>query len=222
MVVSEWELVIRLFISIACGFLIGNERKSRSKEAGIRTHIIICLGSCLMMIVSKYGFADLTFVDGAKFDPARIAAQVVSGIGFLGAGMIMIKRQTISGLTTAAGMWATSGVGLAIGAGLYVLGIGTAACIVLVQWIFHLEFTRPQYHEVDVLTIEVEADKISLISTYLEKKNIRYTDLKVDRLNNNLVCCELQVTITNNVEREAILMMINTDDAIKKVEVTEG
>ncbi|MBR3840004.1 MAG: MgtC/SapB family protein [Erysipelotrichales bacterium] len=222
MIVSEFDLVLRLVISIGCGMLIGNERKNRSKEAGIRTHIIICLGSCLMMIVSKYGFSDLIFADGAKYDPARIAAQVVSGIGFLGAGMILVKRQTISGLTTAAGMWATSGVGIAIGSGLLKLGIGTAACIVVVQWIFHLEFTRPQYHEVDVLNVVVEADKISLISTYLEKKSIRYEDLRVERLDNHLVCCELHVTITNNAEREAILMMITADEAIKKVEVVEG
>ena len=142
MVVTEYDLIFRLLLSIACGMLIGNERKNRSKEAGIRTHIIICLGSCLMMIISKYGFSDLVYVDGAKFDPARIAAQVVSGIGFLGAGMILVKRQTISGLTTAAGMWATSGVGIAIGSGLWKLGVGTAVCIVLVQWIFHLEITN--------------------------------------------------------------------------------
>lgn len=222
MIVSEMELLFRLVISIFCGLAIGYERKNRLKEAGIRTHIIICIGSCLIMIVSKYGFMDLLALEAIKIDPARLAAQVVSGIGFLGAGMILVKKQTISGLTTAAGMWATSGVGLAIGAGMYALGIGTALCIILVQVIFHLEFTRPQYHEINLLSVTIEADKINLLSTYLEKKDIRYEAMNVHRVDNTLVCCELHVTINNNVEREALLMMINTDPAIKRVEITEG
>ena len=107
----EQELIylLRLVISAVLGFAIGFERKARYKEAGVRTHTIVTVGSCIIMLVSKYGF------EGA--DSARVAAQIVSGIGFIGAGMIVYKRQAIQGLTTAAGIWTTAGVGMAVGAG---------------------------------------------------------------------------------------------------------
>ena len=106
---TQFELVLflRLFISVLLGVLIGFERTNRYKEAGIRTHAIVALGSCLLMILSKYGFPDV-----AQADHSRIAAQVVTGIGFLGAGMILVRKNTVSGLTTAAGIWTTSAVGM--------------------------------------------------------------------------------------------------------------
>ena len=108
--VLSW--VVRILIASLCGFIIGFERKSRSKEAGIRTHAIVCMASALMIIVSKYAFSDMATATGAKdADPARIAAQVVSGIGFLGAGIIFVRRDILHGLTTAAGIWATAGIG---------------------------------------------------------------------------------------------------------------
>ena len=216
---NQWELILRLLLAIVCGFIVGQERKNRSKEAGIRTHIIICLGSALIMIISKYGFSDL---DASRFDPARMASQVVSGIGFLGAGMIIVRRQTISGLTTAAGMWATSGVGLAIGAGMYVLGIAAALGIVLVQIIFHMEFVRQQYHEVDTLVVEVDKDHMSAISTYLEMKSIRYGDMRIERLDDKYIRVEMEVQLATASQKEAILMMIHSSDAIAKVEVQES
>lgn len=137
------EFVLRIVLSAFCGAVFGIERSKRFKEAGIRTHIIVCCAAALMMIVSKYGFADLSSPDGSFFsgtrgaDPARIAAQVVSGISFLGAGMIFKTGSSIKGLTTAAGIWATAGVGLAIGAGMYFLGIIVTILIFAFQFTFH-------------------------------------------------------------------------------------
>ena len=105
------------------------EREYRAKEAGYRTHFLVALGSALMMIVSQYGFTAVLETDLVRLDPSRIAAQVVSGIGFIGAGTIILQ-QIVRGLTTAAGIWATSGIGLAIGAGMYGIGI-TATIFVL-------------------------------------------------------------------------------------------
>lgn len=139
---QQWSYVFRMIIAGCCGFVIGLERKNRSKEAGVRTHAVVACASALMMVISKYGFADtaanIAGMRGA--DGARIAAQVVSGIGFLGAGMIFVHKNTITGLTTAAGVWATAGVGLAIGAGMYVVGICAAFIIVLTQIILHGNF----------------------------------------------------------------------------------
>ena len=134
--------ILRMIVACACGVMIGLERRNRSKEAGVRTHCVVACASALMMIISKYGFADTVIgengVRGA--DGARIAAQVVSGIGFLGAGMIFVHRNMITGLTTAAGIWATSGVGLAIGAGMYVVGITAPVIIIAAQILLHKNF----------------------------------------------------------------------------------
>lgn len=132
------EFLLRLLLSAALGALVGLERSKRQKEAGIRTHCIIACTSALFMIVSKYAFMDCGAVDGLRgADPARIAAQVVSGISFLGAGVIFKNGNSIRGLTTAAGMWGTSAVGMAVGAGMYWLGLCEAAVLVAIQVILH-------------------------------------------------------------------------------------
>lgn len=120
-----WEFVLRLFVAGILGAVIGFDREYRAKEAGTRTHFLVSLGSALIMIVSQWGFQDVVGAAGGvvKLDPSRVAAQVVSGIGFIGAGTIMMQKQFVRGLTTATGVWAVSGIGLAIGGGLYILGI---------------------------------------------------------------------------------------------------
>lgn len=126
-----WDFALRLFVAGAMGILIGLEREYRAKEAGYRTHFLVALGSALMMIVSQYGFMDVLKTDLIRVDPSRIAAQVVSGIGFIGAGTIILQKQIVRGLTTAAGIWATSGIGLAVGAGMYAIGIAATLLVLL-------------------------------------------------------------------------------------------
>lgn len=127
----DWILLLDLLLSVILGFLIGYERKLRSKEAGIRTHTIVCFGAALMMVISKHAF------DGSA-DSARVAAQIVSGVGFLGAGMIVYRQHEVHGLTTAAGVWATAGIGMACGAEQYILAAGATLILVFVQAILHL------------------------------------------------------------------------------------
>lgn len=134
---------VRILIAAACGMLIGLERGKRFKGAGPRTHIIVCCAAAMFMIVSKYGFADLAMPDNTFFngtrgaDPARIAAQVVSGISFLGAGVIYRNTGVVRGLTTAAGIWATASIGIAIGSGLIGLGVVFTLIITISQVIMH-------------------------------------------------------------------------------------
>jgi len=130
---EELRILLDLLLSVVLGFAIGFERKIRSKEAGIRTHTIVYMGSALMMIVSKYAF-------GNNADTARVAAQIVTGIGFLGAGIIVYKRHEVRGLTTAAGVWATAGVGMACGGRLYIIAIGATLLMIAAQLLFHLHF----------------------------------------------------------------------------------
>ena len=120
----EWNFILRIFIAGLLGGLIGLEREFRAKETGVRTHFIVALGSALFMIISQYAF-------DAPFDHARVAAQVVSGIGFIGAGLIIFQKNVIHGLTTAAGLWVTAAIGIACGVGRYDLAIVTTVMVLI-------------------------------------------------------------------------------------------
>lgn len=138
----DLHYIFRIIVAGICGIIIGYERKNRAKEAGLRTHCIVACASALMMVVSKYAFFDLVTgnlypgVD-IRLDPSRVAQGIVSGVGFLGAGMIFVRKNSIKGLTTAAGVWATAGIGMAIGGGMYVVGLLSTAIILFVQIILH-------------------------------------------------------------------------------------
>ena len=119
------DFMLRLLVAGILGAIIGLDREYRAKEAGYRTHFLVSLGSALIMIVSQYGFQEIIKENSVTLDPSRVAAQVVSGIGFIGAGTIILQKQIVRGLTTAAGIWATAGIGLAVGAGIYAIGIAT-------------------------------------------------------------------------------------------------
>jgi putative Mg2+ transporter-C (MgtC) family protein len=117
-VLSNWEILERLLIAAALGSLVGFECERLLWAAGIRTHMLVCVGACLFMIVSAYGFSASTS-EHVVLDPSRVAAQVVSGIGFLGAGAILARGEVVKGLTTAASIWTVAAIGLACGGGLY-------------------------------------------------------------------------------------------------------
>ena len=131
------QFIIRLAVAGLLGALIGLAREYRAKEAGTRTHFLVSLGSALIIIVSQWGFGDVVGHPGSGLDPSRVAAQVVSGISFIGLAVIYRNGSTLKGLTTAAGIWATAGIGLAIGAGMYPIGIATTIIIILMQTIMH-------------------------------------------------------------------------------------
>lgn len=131
-----WDFILRLFLAGIFGAAVGIEREYRAKEAGFRTHFLVAVGSALMMIVSKYGFDDV--VDGitVRLDPSRIAGQVITGIGFIGAGTIILRKQMVRGLTTAAGIFATAGIGLAVGSGMYWLALVTTVLVLIGMEVF--------------------------------------------------------------------------------------
>ena len=131
-----WELVGRLLLAGVLGAAIGLDREYRAKEAGFRTHFLVSLGSALFMVVSQYGFSEALGRENVSLDVSRVAAQVVSGIGFLGAGTIIFQKQFVRGLTTAAGLWATAGIGLAVGGGMYALAVLTLVGLELLTLLF--------------------------------------------------------------------------------------
>jgi putative Mg2+ transporter-C (MgtC) family protein len=130
---AHQEIVLRLFVAAILGAAVGLERERLEWVAGLRTHMLVCLGAALVMIVSAYGFNEVISAYRVVLDPSRVAAQVVSGIGFLGAGTILfLRQQVIRGLTTAASLWAVAAVGLAVGGGLYLAAMTTTALIVVI------------------------------------------------------------------------------------------
>ena len=131
-ILTQGDYLLRVLVGALCGMVIGYERESRLKMAGIRTHTIIAMAASLMVVVSKYGF-----FDSVQFDASRVAASVVSALGFLGAGIILNRKNGISGVTTAAGTWATLGIGMTIGAGMWTLGIGSTLMLLIFQYLFH-------------------------------------------------------------------------------------
>ena len=152
------NLIFRILVSCFCGIAIGFERKNRAKEAGVRTHCIVACASALMMIISKYGFYDLlqsAVSEGAdvRLDPSRLAQGIVTGVGFLGAGMIYIQRGSIRGLTTASGIWATCGIGMAIGSGMYIIGLATTVIVLLIQFVLHQKTRFMTQHKIRSFTV---------------------------------------------------------------------
>jgi putative Mg2+ transporter-C (MgtC) family protein len=130
--IGNFELISRLVLAAALGSVIGFERERLSWAAGLRTHMLVCVGSTLIMIVSAFGFADVLGNQHVVLDPSRIAAQVVSGIGFLGAGSILLRGEIIRGLTTAASLWSVAAIGLAVGGGLYTASIAATIIILII------------------------------------------------------------------------------------------
>lgn len=178
--INELWLLVDLLLAALLGFCIGLERKFRAKEAGIRTHTIVCVGAALMMVISKHAF-------GSDADSARVAAQIVAGIGFLGAGMIVYKKNEVRGLTTAAGVWTTAGVGMACGGGLYILAIGATSVLIFVQWLMHRNIPLFRHKKIFIIRIVF----IQKTDEREQVKNIfgtdRYNGLVVERKEEGLI-----------------------------------
>ena len=140
------EFILRIFIAAMLGGAIGLEREYRAKEAGFRTHFLVGLGSGLFMILSAHGFDDVTITEATRHDVSRIAAQVVSGIGFIGAGCIIFQKHAVRGLTTAAGLWVTAAIGMAAGAGMHAVAASATlmvlVCLELMNFLHHRVFRR--------------------------------------------------------------------------------
>lgn len=144
-----WEFILRIFVAALLGGAIGLEREYRAKEAGLRTHFLVALGSAVFMIVSAYGFDGVMNTPEHRWDVSRVAAQVVSGIGFIGAGTIIFHKSenVVRGLTTAAGLWVTAAIGLACGGGMYVLSIASTVLVLVGLEAFNFVLRRIDKHK---------------------------------------------------------------------------
>lgn len=159
----DWQMMARLLVAALLGSVIGADRERLSWAAGLRTHMLVSVGACLIMIVSAYGFAEIIKTPHVVLDPSRVAAQVVSGIGFLGAGSILLRGEVVRGLTTAASLWTVAAIGLAVGGGLYVEAVAaTVVIMIILAGIKPLEERVRQRHKSHELAIETEQDGLSI------------------------------------------------------------
>ncbi|MDO4532031.1 MAG: MgtC/SapB family protein, partial [Bacillota bacterium] len=194
--IYDLEYLLRMVIAALCGGIIGYERSRRRKEAGLRTHIIVAVGSALLMIVSKYGFMDVLEIPGMRVDAARIASNVITGISFLGAGVIFIREASIKGLTTAAGLWAMAGVGLAIGAGMYSVGIFATLLVMLIQIFTHgsLQKLDGPVYETYVITYRESPNGLEALKTKLQQHHILVHHVQMEKLEDGGIRVELEVS----------------------------
>lgn len=209
--------LLRLVISCICGITIGFERKNRSKEAGIRTHCIVACASALMMIISKYGFYDLItqVAEGVdiRLDPSRMAQGIVTGVGFLGAGMIYIQRGSIRGLTTASGIWATSGIGMAIGSGMYFIGIAATVVILFLQIFLHGKHRFMTQHKARTLKIYgIEKPEFQdYVKSKLAEVNVSISEVSIRRNEDKSFDYTFYLDMPGEVREETIINKFDRD-----------
>ena len=180
-----WNFVLRLCLASVLGLAIGFEREMHAKEAGVKTHLLVAMGSCLFMILSIYGFEGFYDKDHTSFDPSRIAAQVVTGIGFLGADTIIFRKNIIRGLTTAAGLWVTCAIGLACGCGFYYIAM--AATVLVLISIFLANFFLKKYSEkyTSITFIADCQNDISLLFDKLKNDGIVIKNYSMQQITDN-------------------------------------
>lgn len=213
----EVNLIFRMLVACVCGVIIGYERKNRAKEAGVRTHCIVACTSAMMMIISKYGFFDLVsgnYFPGAdiKLDPSRMAAGIVTGIGFLGSGMIYIQRGAMKGLTTSAGVWATLGIGMAFGAGMYIIGIAATVLVLLTQFLFHSNGSKfTVIHKSKTLKIYGVSEEHfqKRVEEELKEMSISVSDVSITKNFDNEFDYSFYLDIPNNINEEELMRKFN-------------
>lgn len=200
-----WTFILRLSLATLLGAVIGVEREYHAKEAGIRTHLLVALGACLFMIISVYGFDFMLDHEHVSFDPSRIASQVVTGIGFIGAGTIILQKQMVRGLTTAAGLWVTAAIGLACGNGMYLVAIVTTAIVLLSLGLInvylpyfsqkehHIMFLAEDYAVMTEILERLRQEKITVLN-YEMHKSAEENDGKM------LVTLEIRMKRYDNVK----------------------
>ena len=210
--INNFDLLVRLGLACVIGGIIGLERENLNRPAGFRTHILVCVGSALIMIISIYGFA------GA--DPSRLAAQVVSGIGFLGAGTIIREGASVTGLTTAASLWAVSGIGLAVGAGMYIAALVAAGLIwvTLVSfWRIEQTFLSKRRHRYLNLIMADQPGQVGKIGTVLGSMNVHIKNIQLKRLSDKRLSVKLFVKLSSASCIEEVLESLESVDGIYKV-----
>lgn len=223
---TELDWLLRIVVAALCGGVIGYERAIQRKSAGVRTHIVVAIASALFMIVSKYGFNDILNMHDIALDPSRIAAQIVTGISFIGAGTILVRKEQISGLTTAAGVWATAAIGMAIGAGMYFMGILSTALLFLIQMLFHDDVIISKITPHIRFNIQIEAANtphiLSRIQKELENSHVENISIKILDVSEKWIVFYVDGVINNKIDENQIIMSLRKYPDIDRISYTRG
>lgn len=223
----DWqEIVIRLVLAAIFGAAIGLERERKNWAAGMRTHMMVCLGSALAMLVSTYGFNDVLNVEGIGLDPSRIAAQVISGIGFIGAGTIMfLSKGVIRGLTTAAGLWTVAAIGLATGSGMYLAALITTVLAIVILFIlqplekkFAYQFGTNQKLSIKVAN---KGTLIQLLESVIDKDKFGISDFFIQLDENDLMTVDIYFEHTSKKMIPELINQLKINCDIKEINWNE-
>ncbi|MEC0229554.1 MgtC/SapB family protein [Paenibacillus alba] len=226
--IDYWELTFRLVLALVLGGLVGFEREMGGHSAGFRTHILVCIGSTMIVLLSMYGFAEFANEPNVRLDPARLAAQVISGIGFLGAGTIMRNGFSVSGLTTAASLWVVAAIGLSVGAGFYFgASVATALVVICLFFLNKLEsvFSKSKTSREILLNIEQKTARLHHIIDQMNGYGIRIHKIVVENENNptseeyvQLVKIRMQIKIKQPKRFEEALMFLTSLEGVQGLE----
>ncbi|HEV2005686.1 MAG TPA: MgtC/SapB family protein [Candidatus Limnocylindrales bacterium] len=218
----QLDLSLRLVLAAALGALIGGEREIHGHPAGIRTHMLVALGSGLFTVLSIHGFGQ---GPGVPIDPTRIAAQIVSGIGFLGAGAILKDGIVIRGLTTAASLWATAAVGMAAGAGEYIVGAVGAGVVLVSLWPINVLAQRLHGSDAPEVQLRLHLDRVDLVgrvSSILLEKKLEIGSISTQRLSKNSYQADLMVRARRSSALTSALEALSGVEGIDVVSTSQS
>ncbi|MBB3113856.1 putative Mg2+ transporter-C (MgtC) family protein [Paenibacillus phyllosphaerae] len=226
--ISYWEITFRMVLALLLGGLIGLERELGGHFAGFRTHILVCLGSAAIVILSIYGFSEFASEPNVRMDPARLAAQVISGIGFLGAGTIMRTGLTISGLTTAASLWVVAAIGLTVGAGFY-FGAAILTLLVAVSLFFfnkmEKRFSRTKKTRHLIIRVSKGSTCLNQVVSHLSHNGIQINKLMMETEDSSgsegILIIRLHLKLKKTNRYEQIIAELSLIDGMRGLE-TEG
>lgn len=224
LVTTELQYFIRILIAGVCGALIGVERSHRQKEAGVRTHTIIALTAALLMVLSKYAFTDLEIIAGVKTaDGARIAAQIVTAVGFIGAGVIFRNGNSLRGLTTAAGMWATSAIGMTIGSGMYITGVAATIALIGVNTLFHNSLKKIEStHIVEITAILESLRKSEEFRAFIKANKLHISAVNIHKNDDETIKLKITASIRGNVTTAHILSLLGENEHVKDISIVHA
>ena len=214
------EYGVRLLVACICGAIIGVERYKRSKGAGIRTHMLVALGAALFTIISKYGFEDVVCLENIQADAARVASNIVTGVSFLGAGLIFVRGDKVQGLTTAAGIWVTAAVGLTIGCGMYTTGFFCACFILVTQIIFHHGFFKGMEnysHSRVVISVENNDEILLKLKQLFQNNRITIEESHVKRHRNAVLTYTMDISMPVGILPLDVLKIMQECKEIKSI-----
>ncbi|MDA2807538.1 MgtC/SapB family protein [Nocardiopsis suaedae] len=222
--VQGWQQLLALLTALVLCSLIGLERQLQHKSAGLRTHTLVGVGAALFMLVSKWGFGDVLELDGVTLDPSRLAAQIVSGIGFIGAGLIFVRRDVVRGLTTAATVWVAAAVGTAAGAGLWLLAAAVTAMHFLVAYVYPYLTRRIARSGPDTAVFEIEyRDRQGVLREILSEATSRGFDVRDvrTRRSDGGAAIELALTVVGRAEPPALAAALAALDGVLSVHTAD-